>query len=562
MSPSRRPSPTLSERLSALARATDLAEGRLDDEAVTVSRTVLDRAAERRSLSADHTVVGFFGATGSGKSTLFNAVVGRDIARAAARRPTTSEPLAAVWGEPGSEALLDWLDVSQRHRVDTPLPTGQEDTGRWSRVKERIAGGPASEAPGGLILLDLPDFDSVSLHHRTVVQRLVGMVDVVVWVVDPQKYADAIIHQEFIAPLARHGAVTMVVMNQVDRLPAAEVPAVMASLAELVAQDGLPTTGLSKPVAVSAVTGEGVEALRSRIRQVADSKAAAGARLDADVTDAAERLARASGEGEPAGITEQAQERLTDGLAQAANVPGIARAAGKSYALHATGHTGWIATRWLLKFRKDPMRRLNLDRGDSVNPEVNRTSLPPMGAAQRAAADSAVRTFAHDAAAGAAEPWTRSVRQAARAHETRLPDAVDQAIAGTDFRARKSSWWWFVFDVLQWIAMLAVVGGLVWLLVLFLLEWFQVPVPPPPYVEGFPLPVPTLLVLAGVVAGLFLALTGRILAGFGARLRERTVRRKLRASVGEAGRRTVVEPVRAELGTFTAFREALAVLRG
>jgi GTP-binding protein EngB required for normal cell division len=561
VSPAKQAAPTLSERLTALARATDLAEGRLDDDAVATARTVLDRAAERRSLSADHTVVGFFGATGSGKSTLFNAVVGREIARTAARRPTTSQPLAAVWGEAGSEPLLDWLDVAQRHHVDTPLPTRQEDAGRWSRVKGRFTGAPAPEAPGGLILLDLPDFDSVSLHHRTIVQRLVGMVDVVVWVVDPQKYADAIIHQEFIAPLARHGAVTMVVMNQVDRLPPAEVPAVMRSLEELVAEDGLPTTGLSKPVAVSALTGEGVEALRARIRQVADSRAAAGARLDADVTDAAELLAQASGDGEPAGITPQAEERLADGLAQAANVSGIARAAGKSYTLHATGHTGWIATRWLQKFRKDPLRRLNLDRGDSVNPEVNRTSLPPLGAAQRAAADSAVRTFAHDAASGAAEPWTRSLRQAARTHEARLPDAIDQAIARTDFRARRTSWWWIVFDVLQWLAMLAVVAGLVWLLGLFLLEYFQIPVPPPPYVEGFPLPVPTLLVLAGVVLGLFLALTGRILAGFGARMRERSVRRKLRASVAEAGQRTVVEPVRAELEAFAAFRAALAALR-
>jgi hypothetical protein len=336
----------------------------------------------------------------------------------------------------------------------------------------------------------------------------------------------------------------------------------MRSLEELVAQDGLPTTGLSKPVAVSAVTGEGVEALRARIRQVADSKAAAGARLDADVDDAAALLAEASGDGEPAGITRDAEERLADGLAQAANVSGIARAAGKSYTLHATAHTGWIATRWLQKFRKDPLRRLNLDRGDTVNPEVNRTSLPPMGAAQRAAADSAVRTFAHDAAAGAGEPWTRSVRQAARTHEERLPDALDQAVARTDFRARRTSWWWIVFDVLQWIAMLAVVAGLLWLLGLFLLEYFQIPVPPPPYVEGFPLPVPTLLVLAGVVLGLFLALTGRILAGFGAGLRERSVRRRLRASVAEAGRRAVVEPVEAELGAFDAFREALARLRG
>ena len=53
-----------------------------------------------------------------------------------------------------------------------------------------------------------------------------------------------------------------------------------------------------------------------------------------------------------------------------------------------------------------------------------------------------------------------------------------------------------------------------------------------------------------------------VLAGFGARMRERSVRRRLRESVAEAARRTVVDPVRAELEAFAAFRRALAVLRG
>ena len=48
-------------------------------------------------------MVGFFGATGSGKSSLFNAVSGEEIATAAVRRPTTSEPLAGIWGAEGSE---------------------------------------------------------------------------------------------------------------------------------------------------------------------------------------------------------------------------------------------------------------------------------------------------------------------------------------------------------------------------------------------------------------------------------------------------------------------------
>ncbi|MCE3244952.1 MAG: transporter, partial [Arthrobacter sp.] len=141
----------LGTRLEALNSARELAVGVLPGEALEQVFQVLDRASSRRSLSADHTVVGFFGATGSGKSTLFNAVNGAEIATAAARRPTTSEPLASVWGAEGSEALLDWLEVRQRHHAD-PVP------------------GFADESTG-LILLDLPDFDSTRLANRETVQR-------------------------------------------------------------------------------------------------------------------------------------------------------------------------------------------------------------------------------------------------------------------------------------------------------------------------------------------------------------------------------------------------------
>ncbi|WP_423445968.1 GTPase [Kocuria sp. KSNUG] len=546
MSPRTRTAPTLSERITGLATATDIAEGRLDAAVVQQARQTLDRAGQRRALSADHTVVGFFGATGSGKSSLFNAVVGRELARTAARRPTTSAPLAAVWGDEGSQPLLDWLDVADRHVVGPALST-TSGSGRG-----------AATTTGGLVLLDLPDFDSVTREHRDVVQRMVGLVDVVVWVVDPQKYADAVLHQDFVQPLSRHGAVTMVVLNQADRLAERDVPTVLGSLRELLAQDGLPATGPSAPAAVSARTGEGVDALRTRIHEVAAGRAAAGARLEADVVHAAQHLAHAAGEGDPRGIDKDASERLTAGLARAAGIDMVADAAARSYRLRAGRHTGWIATRWLSRFRKDPLKRLHIESHDRhSDPGVHRTSLPPMNAAQKASADSAVRGFADQVSQGAGEPWRRSVRGAARRHEERLPDALDQAVARTKFSARTSSWWWIVFDVLQWLAMAVTVLGLLWLLGLFLADYFQLQLPPPPTVEGFPLPVPTLMVVAGVVLALFLALTGAVLASFASRVRASRVRRRLLRSVREAAAEVVEAPVRAELDAHREFREAL-----
>jgi UDP:flavonoid glycosyltransferase YjiC (YdhE family) len=106
----------LGSRLEALNDARELAGGVLPDDVLDEVLDVLARASSRRSLSSDHTVVGFFGATGSGKSSLFNAVNDAEIATAAPRRPTTSEPLASVWGAEGSEPLPDWWAGS-----DAPL---------------------------------------------------------------------------------------------------------------------------------------------------------------------------------------------------------------------------------------------------------------------------------------------------------------------------------------------------------------------------------------------------------------------------------------------------------
>ena len=86
------------------------------------------------------------------------------------------------------------------------------------------------------MLLDLPDHDSTEMAHRLEVDRLVALVDVLVWVLDPQKYADAAVHDRYLRPLARHGDVMVVVLNQVDRLAAADVPDAVADVRRLLAR--------------------------------------------------------------------------------------------------------------------------------------------------------------------------------------------------------------------------------------------------------------------------------------------------------------------------------------
>src|SRR3712207_1664839 len=138
----------LETRTSALESALDSGGEQLDYAHVGRARAVVGKVRERTTLAGDHTVVALAGATGSGKSSLFNALVGADVAKIGARRPTTSRPTAAVWGGVDAGELLDWLKVDARHLV---------------RPGDAGSGGASLT---GLVLLDLPDFDSREVSHR------------------------------------------------------------------------------------------------------------------------------------------------------------------------------------------------------------------------------------------------------------------------------------------------------------------------------------------------------------------------------------------------------------
>ena len=60
-----------------------------------------------------------------------------------------------------------------------------------------------SDGLQGLVLLDLPDFDSVETAHRLEVDRIVELADALLWVVEPQKYADAALHDRYLRPRGR-----------------------------------------------------------------------------------------------------------------------------------------------------------------------------------------------------------------------------------------------------------------------------------------------------------------------------------------------------------------------
>ncbi len=530
----------LPERLDALAAAVEDGTGRMPQELVDHVQGVVERAGQRRRLSTDHTVVALAGATGSGKSSIFNSVAGIELARVGVRRPTTGEPLACVWGTQGVSPLLEWLGIPLRHRIP----------------KESILDSGEDDALDGLVLLDLPDNDSTEQSHRAQVDRLVEMVDLFVWVLDPQKYADAVLHERYLRPLSGHADVTVIVLNQVDLLSADDLDECMSDLRRLLTEDGLPKVPV---IPMSARTGAGMEEFLRVLRETVTRRKSADDRVAADVRDAATRLLSAVGEGEPAGVGDDDRRRLVDALAHAAGVDVVADAVGRSYRRRAGAATGWPVTRWLARFQPDPLRRLRLDRTD-VDAALVRTSLPAATPVQQARSDSAIRRLGDSATGGIAGPWVAAIRSAANTAADRLPDALDQAVASTDLGVERRPRWWTVVNVLQWLALTLAVVGAVWLIALAVVGWLQLPEIGTP--DWGPLPVPTALLLGGVLLGILLALGSRVAARIGADRRADAVRRKLRAAVATAADEVVIAPVDAEIDRYRSFRQAALVARG
>jgi GTP-binding protein EngB required for normal cell division len=528
-------------RTGALEEALELGSAELDPAAVNRARSVVGKVSERITLAGEHTVVALAGATGSGKSSLFNALVGADVSKAGARRPTTSTATAAIWGDTDAGALLDWLKVDSRHLVRS---------------------GPGGQALDGLVLLDLPDFDSREASHRVEAERLLELVDAFVWVTDPQKYADARLHDDFVRLLSQHQAVTLAVLNQADLLPEGALSDCVADLRGLLARDGIADATV---LATSARTGAGMHALAERIATRVEARNASRQRLTADVITVARMLRDGVGDGE-AHADRLPRQALDSALARAAGVPIVLDAVRRDYRRAALARTGWLFSRWVGRRGPDPLRRLRLARAGELRPgtadltgtdaraALQRSSIATPSLATRSAVEVAARGFVQQASEGLPDRWARAVERTVEAGSDELPDALDQAVLATPLRFRRPLWW-SVANVFHWLLGLAAVVGALWLGGLHVLGLLALPRPETPAVGV--VPVPLLLLVGGALLGMLLAGLARWLARLGARRRTGVAADRLRASIAEVTAARVVRPVAAALDRHRATREQL-----
>ncbi len=548
----------LSARLTALARLVQIGAARtgpdgFSEDLLTEASDLLTRAGERLMLSSRHTVVSLAGGTGSGKSSLFNQLAGADFSTVGVTRPVTRAAHACVWGVSGSGPLLEWLGVPRRHR--------------YARAS---ALGSGEQSMNGLVLLDLPDHDSVMGHATNLVDQLVGLSDLIVWVLDPQKYADAAVHRRFLVPLAGHSEVIAVVLNQADLLSAGQIEDCVHDLRRLLDSEDLPDVQI---LVTSAKSGAGIEELRKLLIEAVTARKAATARIAADVDKVVAKFepygvsepAIDAGSPEPAGLDQNhlrpgtAAELATD-FGTAAGVSAIGDALQSARELRALDYVGWPVS-WVAErlTSPDPVRKVRLGK---LWDELRGVRAGPSGA-QQAEVDNALTRVADENVPPLPRPWSRTVRAAIRSRAAEVPGAIGEEIGAALPASAVVDRWWRLIGVAQGLLLGCVLVGIVWLVSLITLGVAHVGSGIPKlFSDPWLLPWAVVMVIVGLVGG---SLTARICAGAVSQAAEREVddliddiQRRLAGVAGEL----VIAPAESELDELERFRAELRTAAG
>jgi hypothetical protein len=153
----------------------------------------------------------FLGGTGTGKSTVFNAVCGKVLSETGVERPKTSGPIAYAHRDCSLEDSFPFAgtSVTKIPSMDSSFSPAVGLTGSLLAVMHD------RDNWSHLVLVDTPDLDSVETGNRKVAEDLYLLSDAVVFLTSQEKYADEV-PSLFLKRIMREGKPCYVIFNKAD----------------------------------------------------------------------------------------------------------------------------------------------------------------------------------------------------------------------------------------------------------------------------------------------------------------------------------------------------------
>ncbi|MSP28120.1 MAG: GTP-binding protein [Methylococcales bacterium] len=145
-----------------------------------------------RLANARPLIVAFMGGTGVGKSALLNRLAGKAVAKSGIERPTSRAVTLFYHHSVALPSLAEQLPLAK-------INLANHDDDRKKNI----------------IWIDMPDFDSTELSNKQQVLSWLPHIDILIYVVSPERYRDAKAWRLLLVEGGRHA--WLFVLNQWDR---------------------------------------------------------------------------------------------------------------------------------------------------------------------------------------------------------------------------------------------------------------------------------------------------------------------------------------------------------
>ena len=242
---------------------------------------------------------------------------------------------------------------------------------------------------------------------------------------------------------------------------------------------------------------------------------------------------------------------LTAAFAKAAGARAVTETLNGVRERSAAGYIGWPPAQLVARLR-----------GQAPAHKLLASEPGQAGQAQRSDIDNAINVFANEVGGSLPEPWSRTVRAAARSRADEAQSALGTAVAQGLPPRDKVTGWWRLVALAQWLLMALTLAGLIWIVLILAFGESNAARKSPSLINDVSLaPWLGVIVVALLLLGWLISSWCQNMVVLAADREREQAERDILARIATVANDLVVIPVGRELSDYERFRTELTAAR-